>query len=69
MPQFWAFMQEFVDSLPTARRLQGKDIEQIDANGLVFDRFPSRSSCASIDRDIANLDDLEAFDLPDNDWA
>jgi hypothetical protein len=65
MPKFWTFMKEFVESLPAARRLQGKDIEQIHANGLVFDRFPSRSSCASIDRDIANLDDLEAFDRDD----
>ncbi len=62
-------MKEFVESLPTAYRLQNEEIQQIDAHGLVFDRCPSQPSCASIDWDIANLDDLEAFDLPDDDWA
>ena len=69
MPQFWSFMKQFVKNLPTANRLKNKEIKQINSNGLVFGRCPSRSSCAGIDWDIANLDDLEAFDLPDDDWA
>ena len=62
MPDFWSYMRMLVNNLPTADALLQSG-NRICAGDLEFDRCPS----LPIESDVANLDDLESFDLPDDD--
>ena len=62
MPNFWSYMRMLVNDLPTADALLQSG-NRIRAGNLEFDRCPSLPT----DSDVANLDDLESFDLPDDD--
>ena len=64
MPDFWSYMRRLVNSLPTADALlRSGNLNRIHAGELEFDQCPS----LPIEWDVANLDDLEGFDLPDDD--
>jgi hypothetical protein len=61
MPEFWAYLMEFIEHLP----LTDEDHEKAASFG-----WEGFTRCASTvehtsdsDPDVANLDDLEAFDL------
>lgn len=61
MEDFWAFVTNLVKKIPSAS--EADDQSHIGWEG--FTRCPSTSSSSASDWDVANLDDLEAFDLPD----
>ena len=58
MREFWAYLQEYIEQLP----LTDEDHEKATSFG--WGGF-SRCASSDSDSDVANLDDLEAFDLHD----
>jgi hypothetical protein len=65
MPEFWTFLADLVKKLPSAAEYPDQAEDQNDIGWEGLDRCPSTSSSAS-DADVANLDDLKAFDLLDD---
>ena len=65
MPEFWTFLADLVKKLPSAAEFANLAEGQNQISWEGFDRCPSTSSSAS-NADVANLDDLKAFDLLDD---
>ena len=60
MKQFWSFVKQLIDGLPSKEKILAGS-ESFLIAGIKFDRHCAASPAAS--DDVANLVDLEAFEI------